>query len=738
MSSEFRTQDENNTIFDMATTFVNETREHVFLTGKAGTGKTTFLRHIRRQTHKTSVVAAPTGVAAINAEGVTLHSLFQLPFEPYVPGYPVQKNAFRFGKAKLDLLRHLELLIIDEVSMLRADTLDAIDYTLQRIRRSPEPFGGVQVLYIGDMFQLPPVVKDEEWELLKPHYNSMFFFHAQAIRQMQPVYLELKKVYRQSEQTFIDLLNHVRNNCLSDADLKMLNGRFLPGFSPASGEKYITLTTHNYKADRINRLELDKLPGREYVFSGKVEGEFPDYALPTDRQLSLKEGAQIMFIKNDTGGRYFNGKIATVNRLSSDCIEVRLSDAETIEVQKEEWKNIKYTLNKETGEMTENEIGTYVQYPLRLAWAVTVHKSQGLTFDRAVIDIGDSFAAGQAYVALSRCTSLEGIVLRAPVSPGCIMTDTHAVAFSKSEKPDSELQHILSEGRRKFWRERLLRYFEWKPMYTFLRELDRLQEDKVSEEFEQVRKLSGNFRQVVNEMNGVAEKFRRQLEMLTTHAEATGDLTALGERCCKAMTYFHDNVATRILVPLQACIQDFSQIKRARTFRKNILELESDVVLFLENMKRVRYNNILLTNMLALTIPVREDVFTRSARPEKIVSARRTKTASDSPKVDTRRMTLALFNSGLSIPEVAEQRSLTVNTIENHLAEFIGGEVPVERVFTPVELENITAIVLPTVPMKNPAYRQLYEQTGGRYSYGKLKMAFMYLKRMKTDTSDSE
>ncbi|MDR1675472.1 MAG: AAA family ATPase [Tannerella sp.] len=728
--------DENNTVFEMATTIINETSEHVFLTGKAGTGKTTFLRHIRQHTHKHAIVAAPTGVAAINAGGITLHSLFQLSFEPYVPGYSSQKNKFRFSKAKLDLLRQLELLIIDEVSMLRADTLDAIDRTLQIIRRSALPFGGLQILYIGDMFQLPPVVKEEEWALLKPHYESIFFFHAQAIRQTQPVYLELKKVYRQKEQAFVNLLNNVRNNCLSAADMQLLNARWQPNFVPSPEDKYITLTTHNYKADRLNRQELDRLAGRAYVFAGKVEGEFPDYALPTDVQLCLKAGAQVMFIKNDPDGRYFNGKIANVSGISAEQIQVLMPEnGETVQVPKETWKNIRYTLDKDSGEMQEEEIGAYTQYPLRLAWAVTIHKSQGLTFDKAIIDIGASFAAGQTYVALSRCTSLDGIVLRTRVSPDCVMTDPHAVDFSRTEKSETELRRILVDGKRKFWQERLLLYFDWKPMFTFLREFEKLLEDKTSEEFEPARKLCKSFRPVVHEMNGVAEKFRRQLLVLTEQEKQTGDLGALRDRCQKAVHYFYEQVGERILAPLQNFITHFKLPKRAKTFHKNIIELESDVKLFLENMKRVRYNNIPLAGDMEPALPVRQDVFTvaaEKASPESGASLpdRKRKTAEAVPKIDTRRMTLALLSGGLSIEEIAVQRNLAVSTVESHLAAFLGKEVAVERFFTPAELEELGTVIRPLLEQEKPSFKAAYNRLGRKYSYGKLHMAFGYLKRM--------
>ncbi|MDR2138927.1 MAG: helix-turn-helix domain-containing protein [Tannerella sp.] len=725
--------DENNTVFEMATTFVNETSEHVFLTGKAGTGKTTFLRYIRRHTHKHAVVAAPTGVAAINAGGVTLHSLFQLPFEPYVPGYSTQRNKFRFSKAKLDMLRQLELLIIDEVSMLRADTLDAIDRTLRIIRRNENPFGGLQILYIGDMFQLPPVVKEEEWALLQPCYESAFFFHAQVIRQTQPVYLELKKVYRQREQAFVDLLNNVRNNCLSAADLERLNTRFRPNFSPSPEDKYITLTTHNYKADRLNRQELDRLAGREHVFTGKVEGEFPDYALPTDLQLCLKADAQVMFIKNDPDGRYFNGKIARVSSISDEQIQVCMPESgEVIQVPKERWKNIRYLLDRESGEMREEEIGAYTQYPLRLAWAVTIHKSQGLTFDRAIVDIGASFAAGQAYVALSRCTSLDGIVLRTRVSPDSVMTDPHAVDFSKTEKSETELRRLLVDGRRKFWQQRLLLYFDWKPMFSFLREFDRLLEGKTSEEFEPARKLYEDFWPAVREMNEVAEKFRRQLLALTEQEQSTGDLDALRDRCQKAVRYFFLQTGERILAPLQNFITHSKLPRQAKTFRKNIIELESDVKLFLENMKRVRYNNVPLVGDMDIALPVRQDVFTSAgtAPPESdTVPGRKRGPAERRPKIDTRRMTLALFGSGLSIEEIAAQRNLAVSTVESHLATFIGKEIAVDRFFTPAELEELGTVIRPLLEQEKPSFKAAYDRLGGKYSYGRLHLAFGYLKQ---------
>jgi len=570
--------DENNAIFQLAADFINQTSEHVFLTGKAGTGKTTFLKYIREHTYKNTIVAAPTGVAAINAGGVTLHSLFQLPFEPYLPGVsnPLKKIFFRFSKQKIELLRQLELLIIDEVSMLRADVLDCIDEILRRIRRNTRPFGGIQVLYIGDMFQLPPVAKTEEWKLLETYYESTFFFHARVIRQTEPVYLELKTVYRQGDPVFVDLLNRIRNNMATPDDLYELNKQYNPNFKPKEEENYIILTTHNYRSDAINQRRLKELPSEERIFSGTVDGDFPDYALPTDMELHLKAGAQVMFIRNDSEGRFFNGKIATITRIIADQIYVYLPDLnEEILVQKEEWENMRYSLNKESSKIEEEKLGSFNQYPLRLAWAITIHKSQGLTFEKAIIDAGASFAAGQTYVALSRCTSLDGIVLFSKIRPNCILTNDYAIQFSHAEKDENELLRLFQAGRKKFWMERLLLYFDWRPMHELLREFDKLVEDKTAQEYEPAKLLFAGFKKKIIELEATTIKFQQQLTQIirqeTTEEET---ISLLKARCQKALIYFHEQFVTDILKPLQDLITVSKINKKNRTFLKNLISNE--------------------------------------------------------------------------------------------------------------------------------------------------------------------
>ncbi len=413
--------------FELAYRFVNETNKNIFLTGKAGTGKTTFLKYLRENSSKKSVVAAPTGVAAINAHGVTLHSLFQLPFGIILP----EKNLIESGtgnvrnhsllsrihynKEKLKLLRSLELLIIDEASMVASYTVDAIDTILRYIKQKVyQSFGGVQILFIGDLYQLPPVIKQGEWEILKQYYSSIFFFNSFVLRINVPVIIELKKIFRQKDDKYIEILNGIRDNNITEENFKLLNANINRNFIPKEHEEYITLTTHNYQADEINKRKLSNIPERAYFFQSEVINDFPEHLFPAENELKLKAGAQVMFLKNDIEGKkYFNGKLGIIKELNEHCIRVKCKDNnDEIDLKKSEWQNINYKINSETNEITEEILGSFIQYPLRLAWAITIHKSQGLTFDKIIIDAENAFAKGQVYVALSRCTSLEGLVLK--------------------------------------------------------------------------------------------------------------------------------------------------------------------------------------------------------------------------------------------------------------------------------------------------------------------------------------
>ncbi|MDR2801961.1 MAG: helix-turn-helix domain-containing protein [Prevotellaceae bacterium] len=707
-------------VFRLAVDFVNQTSKHLFLTGKAGTGKTTFLKYISQHSHKQVLVAAPTGVAAINAGGVTLHSLFQLPFEPHIPNSRI-KDTFKFSKQKQDLLRQAELLIIDEVSMLRADMLDAIDATLRFIRRNHKPFGGIQMLYIGDLFQLPPVVKEDEWTLLKEYYESPFFFHAKALQHAPPLYLELKKVYRQREQQFVDLLNRVRNNELSEADRAVLNERYQPNYQPAGDNKQIILCTHNYQADRINTEKLAAISQKAHIFSGEITGEFPEYALPTDMHLQLKVGAQIMFIKNDSGDerRYYNGKIAEITGISDGKIFVRPESSEdTFQLTQEIWKNVRYTVNKEKNEIEEEELGSFKQYPVRLAWAITIHKSQGLTFDHVVIDAGRAFAAGQAYVALSRCTSLEGIILQSPITPECIQTDAHAVAFARNERPVNILEKSLEEAKQRFWAERLIQYFSWNPLIDLLYDYRRLTADKISDELQSAHELSEQLYATALQQEKVARRFREQLEQIISAPSGSQNIALLKERCTKAVIYFYEEIRNHILQPLQLHKDSFTHMKKAKAYWRKLHELENDIILFTTRLTSVRYND---EPMLA------EDVPLPPLRNEDMPEVKKTQKAPKekkerAPKGESQRISLQLFRGGKTIAEIAKERNYAVSTIEGHLTEFIKtGEVPVTELVPPEKIAVILPLVKSIINGTNTTISTLKEQLGRNYSYMEIK-----------------
>lgn len=460
--------DASNRAFSCAVKFVNQTNRNIFLTGKAGTGKTTFLKYIRAHTTKNMVVLAPTGVAAVNAGGVTIHSFFQLPFAYFLPSEDFYEYGYsgkflsvqnllariKFNPVKRKLIEALDTIIIDEVSMVRADMIDAIDHLLRHIKREYDrPFGGVQMVFIGDLFQLPPVLENESLDLYHEFYPSPFFFDSNILRDEPPLYIELNHIYRQNDDEFIRILNNIRNNAVDYHDLRMLNDRLVTDFHPGPEDNYITLTTHNYRADAMNSRALAALPGEYHEFTGEIKGDFNNKNLPAEYTLRLKPGAQVMFIKNDVGElrRYFNGKIGTVTRIADKKIYVKpAGEKEEIQVEREVWKNIRYALNPENGKIIEEETGSFSQYPLRLAWSITIHKSQGLTFEKAIIDAGSSFAPGQVYVALSRLTSLDGLILKTPIHESAILTDEKAAAYCNKAGRYQHLEAILKEEQGNF------------------------------------------------------------------------------------------------------------------------------------------------------------------------------------------------------------------------------------------------------------------------------------------------
>lgn len=529
--------------YQLAQDFALFTNRSIFLTGKAGTGKTTFLKNLKNETKKQLAIVAPTGVAAINAGGTTMHSFFQLPFSPFIPTVEGRKNLIEKMKmqgSRRKVLQELELLIIDEISMVRADVLDSIDIILRHVRyRNNEPFGGVQVIFIGDMFQLSPVASDDEWRLLSQFYASPYFFHSQVVQQLQPVYIELDKIFRQTNGDFIQLLNEVRNNQLSDNSLKLLQSRYNPQFVPPNDDTFITLTTHNYKADQINAEEIAKISGKIYTFEAKIEGEYPEKSFPTEKTLELKIGAKVMFLKNDTETprRFFNGKIGVVESINEDSINIKCpDDFDSIELSKAVWENIRYTTNPTTKQIEENELGKFVQFPLRLAWAITIHKSQGLTFDKAVIDAGSAFASGQVYVALSRCRSLEGLVLLSRINPQAIQNDRQIVEHERNKLPIDELEKQLDESRNLYRNFILFQLYDYK---NLVGPIARLLKDttEVSSSFneETITFLNEILRQA-RTLQDVADKFQGQILRILEDKPVNEDY--LQERLSAANLFF--------------------------------------------------------------------------------------------------------------------------------------------------------------------------------------------------------
>lgn len=549
---------ESNRELELARQFIEQTDTNVFLTGKAGTGKTTFLKRLRKDSPKRMVVVAPTGVAAINAGGVTIHSFFQLPLSPYVPGMQFSESGrkqYSFSKEKKNILRSLDLLVIDEISMVRADLLDAIDSVLRRYKDHTRPFGGVQLLMIGDLQQLSPVVKESEVHLLKPHYETFYFFGSHALKQSRYVTIELKTIYRQTDEQFVRILNAIRERRTDNQLLSRLNERYIPGFKADDADGYIRLTTHNHTAQQYNDQRLAALPTPAFTFKAEVKGNFNEALYPADALLTLKEGAQVMFIRNDESGqgRYYNGKIGHVQTVTASNIVVRCDDGAAFNVEPSEWANSRYTLDEATKEIREEVEGTFRQYPLRLAWAITIHKSQGLTFEKAVIDAAASFAHGQVYVALSRCKTLEGLVLASPVTASAIISDDAVADFMHS---GATLTHEATQR---------LGQLQYDYFYKLLDELFSFQ--YLRRDFDQTHRLLdeyfyrlyptllGQYKEKEKlfreQLADVADKFRQQYTALMQQSADYTTNAHLQERIGKAAAYFHQKLDNLMLELLQ-------------------------------------------------------------------------------------------------------------------------------------------------------------------------------------------
>lgn len=699
-----------NHIAEFTEQFINQTNRSIFLTGKAGTGKTTLLKKIVKSTYKQTVIVAPTGIAALNAGGVTIHSFFQLPFGGFIPDFETSAQFsdyvkletkstlmrhFRMNATRKSLIQNLELLIIDEVSMLRADVLDAIDWVMRNVRKINKPFGGCQVLFIGDLLQLPPVVKPQEWTFLSKYYNGIYFFNALSVKESPPLYIELEKVYRQDDEVFLSVLNNLRNNTITESDLSLLNKYVQPDFDSSAHDNYITLTTHNNDADRINKEALQKISGKSLFYKAEVGGKFPDNLFPIEETMELKVGAQVMFIKNDISmdKAFYNGKMGVIKSIDKEEINVYFTEEnKTISVEKYEWNNIQYSLDQTNGEVEEKVLGTFVHYPLKLAWAITVHKSQGLTFEKAILDVSKVFVPGQAYVALSRLRSLEGMVLLKPIRMNGLNNDSNVIAYSKSKVDKKVLTEQLEESTLGFLYDELMLTYDWFEL------INSWQSHESSYNNQGVKTVKGKSiswvtmqAQQISKTGETSRKFRNELTRLFSVRPI--DIEHVFKRVDAGFQYFYkvlDGV-------LYANLKKMAQLQSEKNTKQYNEELQDLDLLLTTVILKLKKTNILLKSIkdgrkIDKTILTDSDIKNyKTAKIELVKNEMRSSNATfdfdidfvnlktkstkkkkeKKDKVSTYDKTFQFIKDGSTISETAKERQLSIGTISTHCARLI-------------------------------------------------------------------
>ena len=734
-------------------TLVNQTNRNIFLTGKAGTGKTTLLHKIINTCYKNTVVVAPTGIAALNAGGVTIHSMFQLPFASFLPTLsnpPIVNEFLRFEnrfslrkhfqmhKNKQQVIRNMELLIVDEVSMLRADVLDAMDYMLQFIRKDKRPFGGVQVLFIGDLLQLPPVVKQEEWEVLKHYYKGMYFFQSEVITQNPLLYVELETIYRQTDKLFISILNHLRENQLTSEDIKQLEKYVQPDFPKKHLKDYITLTTHNAKADAMNQRKMSKLSSPLFSYEADIVDDFPEYLYPIEKVIQLKEGARVMFIKNDISGEhlFFNGKMGTVVSLSEGEITVKLDGGRAINVERYEWENVRYKLNETSKDIEEERLGSFTQYPLRLAWAITIHKSQGLTFEKAILDLASVFASGQAYVAFSRLRSLDGLVLLSSVSANGINNNGEVIGYAENKASEKEVQTACYTGKTEFLQENILNTFQWNTLLeewvlhrnSYSGEIGNknLYKDWASQQLVRVQELVT-----------VSEKFIKQLRTLFNNAT---DVQHIFERVAKGITYFTP-LLEQLWYEVLLVEGKIANQKKVKQFFTELKELDNSLSETLKKLFRLEqmiqlaqsdqpfdkekiHSAKLETLYTELTGKINNIL-----KNEKLFIGEYPLSKDDKPKKEKRStydITLQLWKEGKTVAEIAKERTLSQATIYSHIAKCIEQDkIAITEVLPEETINELNTIFKENEELTT--LKSLYEKTEERYSWDELRLFRAYL-----------
>lgn len=704
----------------MAWNILEKTSANLFLTGKAGTGKTTFLKELKRKSPKRMVVLAPTGIAAINAGGMTIHSFFQLPLSPYLPGTTFgggEQKRYQFSKVKRNIIRSMDLLVIDEISMVRSDLLDAIDSVMRRYRKHDLPFGGVQLLMIGDLHQLPPVVTEQE-TLLCQYYDTPYFFSSKALQQASYLTIELKTVYRQQDDRFISLLNQIRENRATDETFLALNKRYIPNFTPPADGNYIRLTTHNAPANYINEQELAALPSKSYSFTAEVEDNFPETSYPADYKLVLKQGAQIMFIKNDAQHRFYNGMIGEVVRISNDEIIVRSKDTdEEFELEQMEWTNSKYTLNEETKEIEETVEGVFRQYPVRLAWAITIHKSQGLTFEHAIIDASHSFTHGQTYVALSRCKSLEGMVLSQPLSRSAIISDQTLDSFNGNIVAPT--QETISALELQYSVQMIYELFDFRQMQSSYELLMRCLVEFFSSKYPRLLDEYQKMSLVFKSLNAVSDKFRIQYTQMLT-ADSDMSQPALQDRIHKGAKYFWQkmgvitdlvkktNVTTDNKTAKKQFQDRFSTFAEEAKLKQSLLRYEQDTEFSVSDYLKKKAQFLLGQEESGVSSSKSSSKQKKSKEPKE-------------PKIPTKEVSFNLFQQGKNIDEIAAERGLTKGTIIGHLTPYVKeGKIGLRTFISTSREDKIRNFMEAHPEMEH--FSEIKEALGGNYEYWEIKL----------------
>lgn len=704
--------------WQLAEEFILHTNKSIFLTGKAGTGKTTFLKHIKKQLSRKSIIVAPTGVAAINAGGVTIHSFFQLPPSCFVPNHELYPNesvtnrsilakSQRLKQEQRQLMIEMEILIIDEISMVRADILDAIDFTLRRIRKNQSPFGGLQLLVIGDLFQLAPVTRESDWAVLSQFYSSPFFFDSHSWQAVSAITIELKKVYRQQDENFISILNAVRMGNINDNQLNTLNARFDLG---KNENDVIELTTHNRNADRINLNKLHELSTPSVSLNAIVTGDYSEHIYPTPKEMHFKIGARVMFIRNDPEGAFYNGKIGVIKSKDDDILSIEIpGEKGTIELGRMSWERIKYHIDEKTKEVEKEVCGTFQQYPLRLAWAVTVHKSQGLTFEKVIVDLENTFAAGQLYVALSRCKSLEGLFLSSKISKRNCIADPRITTYHNTFENSNDLQMHLQKEKEIFNNQQLVKYFSFNKLTAYASTWeDFLLENDIASKADAVI-FSEEFFKQMDHLNDISKRFQDQLNQLFV-AEEDNDKQII-VRLQKATDYFRESIYNLLIRKIEAHISKWKDKPKSRQYFQICNELHNTCWDMMDRLITITYKENKIQQQEKL---FKRIAFVPKQKVKRVVG-------------ETYTITLKLHKDGLTAQQIADKRDMSVGTIESHFGKLIKqGDVDIDEIMDKDRIQKLQSFLHDKLELGS---NEIKQQSPFEMSYNEIRWMKNWLAR---------